>query len=216
MRCGANLWIGARMRSRSGLIRRLFALAWSDFLRCVPALLPYLRAVLASVVELNHSIPHNRPPPRVCEARKLVDPLRGRLYPALGSSEPCRRYQPNARIAGATNYGMKTGHRYIVMNVVAGDRQCGPTTIKLPDWAERIPLICAALGQIRTEFIDRRQIAELFAVSSSRAGQLIHSMSPMLHGNSLVVEPDDVRKILSAVEKDKEIHDLRRRLAEKS
>jgi hypothetical protein len=38
----------------------------------------------------------------------------------------------------------------------------------------------------------------------------------MLHGNSLVVEPDDVRKILSAVEKDKEIHDLRRRLAEKS
>jgi hypothetical protein len=37
----------------------------------------------------------------------------------------------------------------------------------------------------------------------------------MLHGNSLVVESDDVRRILSAVEKDKEIRDLRRRLAEK-
>jgi hypothetical protein len=101
------------------------------------------------------------------------------------------------------------------MNVAVGDRQCGLTTIKLPDWAERIPLIRAALDEIGTELIDRRQIAELFAVSSSRAGHLIHSMSPMLHGNSLVVEPDDVRRILSTVEKDKEIHDLRRRLAEK-
>ena len=47
------------------------------------------------------------------------------------------------------------------MNVAAGDRQCGPTAIKLPDWAERIPLIRASLGQIGAEFIDRRQIAEL-------------------------------------------------------
>ena len=101
------------------------------------------------------------------------------------------------------------------MNVAASDSRCGLPTTKLPDWAERIPQIRAALSEIRTEFIDRRQIAELFAVSSSRAGQLIHSMSPMLHGNSLVVESDDVRRILSAVEKDKEIRDLRRRLAEK-
>jgi len=41
------------------------------------------------------------------------------------------------------------------MNVAVGDRQCGLTTIKLPDWAERIPLIRAALDEIGTELIDR-------------------------------------------------------------
>ena len=35
----------------------------------------------------------------------------------------------------------------------------------------------------------------------------------MLHGNSLIVDADDIRKLLSEVERDKEIRDLRRRLA---
>jgi len=37
----------------------------------------------------------------------------------------------------------------------------------------------------------------------------------MLHGNSLVVDAEDVRKLLSDVERDKEIRDLRTRVAEK-
>ena len=87
--------------------------------------------------------------------------------------------------------------------------------IKQPDWAERIPLIRAALRDITTEFIDRRQLGELFGVSSSQAGRLIRSMGPMLHGNSLVVDAEDIRKLLSEMERDQELRDLRRRLAEK-
>ena len=47
---------------------------------------------------------------------------------------------------------------------------------KLPDWAERIPSIRAALTNITTEVIDRRQIGELFGVSliSSRASDPRH------------------------------------------
>jgi hypothetical protein len=84
---------------------------------------------------------------------------------------------------------------------------------KLPDWAERIPLIRAALTKITTEFIDRRQIGELFGVSSYQAGKLIRDMGPMLHGNSFVVDAQDIRKLLSEMERDREICDLRRRLA---
>jgi len=84
---------------------------------------------------------------------------------------------------------------------------------KLPDWAERIPSIRAALTNIAAEFIDRRQIAELFGVNSYQAGQLIRDMDPMLHGNSLVVDAEDIRKLLSEMERDQEIRDLRRRLA---
>jgi hypothetical protein len=100
------------------------------------------------------------------------------------------------------------------MNVGTRNARRQPLT-KLPDWAERIPLIRAALSDITKEFIDRRQIAVLFGINSSRAGHLIHSMGPTLHGNSLVVDAEDIRKMLSEVEKDKEIRDLRRRLAEK-
>jgi hypothetical protein len=85
---------------------------------------------------------------------------------------------------------------------------------KLPDWAERIPLIRAALTNIATEFIDRRQIGELFGLSSYQAGKLIRDMGPMLHGNSFVVDTEDIRKMLSETERDQEIHDLRRRLGE--
>ena len=90
-----------------------------------------------------------------------------------------------------------------------------PPMIKQPDWAERIPRIRAALSDITTEFIDRRQLGELFGVSSSQAGRLIRSMGPMLHGNSLVVDAEDIRKLLSEMERDQELRDLRRRLAEK-
>ena len=71
------------------------------------------------------------------------------------------------------------------------------------------------MTKITTEFIDRRQIGELFGVSSYQAGQLIRDMGPMLHGNSFVVDTEDIRKMLSEVERDTEIRDLRRRLAEK-
>jgi hypothetical protein len=86
---------------------------------------------------------------------------------------------------------------------------------KLPDWADRIPLIRAALTKIPTELFDRRQIGELFGVSSYQAGRLIRDMGPMLHGNSHVVDTEDIRKMLSEVERAREIRDLRCRLAEK-
>ncbi len=86
---------------------------------------------------------------------------------------------------------------------------------KLPDWAERIPLIRAALTSIATEFIHRRQIGELFGVNSYQAGQLIRDMGPMLHGNSLVVDAQDIRKLLSKMARDHEMRDLRLWLAEK-
>ena len=88
-------------------------------------------------------------------------------------------------------------------------------TKNLPDWAERIPSIRAALTKITTELIDRRQIGELFGVTSYQAGRLIRDMGPMLHGNSLVVDTQDILKLLAETERDHEIRDLRRRLAEK-
>jgi len=86
---------------------------------------------------------------------------------------------------------------------------------KLPDWAERIPSIRAALKNITTQVIDRRQIGELFGVSPYQAGRLSHDMRPMRHGNSLVVDAEDVRKMLSEMEREKEVRDLRRRLSER-
>ena len=86
---------------------------------------------------------------------------------------------------------------------------------KLPDWAERIPLIRAALTKINTEVIDRRQIGELFGVSAYQARRLIRDMGPMLHGNSLVVDAEDIRRMLSEMERDKEVRHLRRRLSER-
>ncbi len=102
-----------------------------------------------------------------------------------------------------------------MVNVGTGNARRGPLATKLPTWAERMPLIRAALNDMSAEFVDRRQIAALFGLSSNRAGRLIHSMDPMLHGNSLVVDVADGRKMLCEVEKDMEIRDLRRRLAEK-
>jgi hypothetical protein len=50
-------------------------------------------------------------------------------------------------------------------------------------------------------------LGELFGLSSSQAGRLIREMSPMLHGNSLVVDAQDIRKLLSEMEQDHEIRD---------
>jgi hypothetical protein len=86
---------------------------------------------------------------------------------------------------------------------------------KPPDWAERIPSIRDTLKKITTPIIDRRQIGELFGVSSVQAGQLIRAMGAMRHGNSLVVDAEDIRMMLSETERDQEVRDVRRRLAEK-
>jgi hypothetical protein len=83
---------------------------------------------------------------------------------------------------------------------------------KLPDWAERIPLIRTALTKVTTEVIDQRQIGELFGVSAYRARRLIRDIGPMLHGNSLVVDAQDVHQLLSEMERDHTIRDLQRRL----
>jgi hypothetical protein len=89
------------------------------------------------------------------------------------------------------------------------------TEVRLPAWADRMPLIRAALKNIATQFIDRGQIGELFGVGPYQAGRLIHDMGPIRHGNSLVVDAEDIRRMLSEMERDKEVRDLRRRLSEK-
>ena len=88
--------------------------------------------------------------------------------------------------------------------------------IKLPDWTGRISEIRAELGSVTTKFIDRRQLERLFGVSAGQARRLITRMGPMLHGNSLVVDAEDILKMLSEIERDQEVRDLRRRLTEKS
>jgi hypothetical protein len=87
--------------------------------------------------------------------------------------------------------------------------------IKLPDWADRIATIRVALGDRAIKLFDRRQVGELFGISPARAARLIHGMGPMLHGNSLVVDAEDIRRLLSEMERDQELRDLQRRLAEK-
>src|SRR5471030_2803149 len=88
--------------------------------------------------------------------------------------------------------------------------------MKLPDWIGRIPQIRTELSSVSTQFIDRRQLERLFGVSASQARRLITRMGPMLHGNSLVVDAEDILKMLSDIERDQEVRDLRRRLTEKS
>jgi hypothetical protein len=88
--------------------------------------------------------------------------------------------------------------------------------MKQPDWIGRVPRIRAELSGITTQFVDRRQVERLFGVSSSQGRRLITRMGPMLHGNSLVVDAEDILKMLSDIERDQEVHDLRLRLTEKS
>jgi hypothetical protein len=91
-----------------------------------------------------------------------------------------------------------------------------PAMMKQPDWIGRIPQIRAELSCVTTRFIDRRQLERLFGVSASQGRCLITRMGPMLHGNSLVVDAEDILKMLSDIERDQEVHDLRLRLTEKS
>lgn len=91
-----------------------------------------------------------------------------------------------------------------------------PAMMKQPDWIGRIPQIRAELSCVTTRFIDRRQLERLFGVSASQGRRLITRMGPMLHGNSLVVDAEDILKMLSDIERDQEVHDLRLRLTEKS
>jgi len=88
--------------------------------------------------------------------------------------------------------------------------------MKQPDWIGRIPQIRTELSCVTTRFIDRRQLERLFGVSASQGRRLITRMGPMLHGNSLVVDAEDILKMLSDIERDQEVHDLRLRLTEKS
>ena len=88
--------------------------------------------------------------------------------------------------------------------------------MKQPDWIVRIPQIRAELSCVTTKFVDRRQLERLFGVSASQGRRLITRMGPMLHGNSLVVDAEDILKMLSEIERDQEVRDLRRRLTEKS
>ena len=78
---------------------------------------------------------------------------------------------------------------------------------KQADWTRRIPQIRAALGSIPTPFIDRRQLEQLFGVSSTQARRLLGRMGPMLHGNSLVVDADDILKMLAEIERDQEVRE---------
>jgi hypothetical protein len=52
------------------------------------------------------------------------------------------------------------------------------------------------------------------ALSSSEAGFLICDMGPMLQGNSLVRNAGDIRELPSEMERDQEVQNLRRRLAD--
>lgn len=58
-------------------------------------------------------------------------------------------------------------------------------------------------------------LGALFGLSSSQAGRMICDMGPMLYGNSFVVDAQDIRKLLSEMERDHEIRHLRHRLGEK-
>src|SRR5260370_4168542 len=87
--------------------------------------------------------------------------------------------------------------------------------MKQRDWIGRIPQIRAELCCITTQFVDRRQLERLFGVSASQGRRLITRMGPMLHGNSLVVDAEDILKMVSDIERDQEVHDLRLRLTAK-
>ena len=85
---------------------------------------------------------------------------------------------------------------------------------KEADWTRRTLQIRAALRTVCSSFVDRRQLEQLFGVSSYQARRLIGQMGPMLHGNSLVVDCEDILKLLSDVERDREVHDLQVQLAD--
>jgi hypothetical protein len=66
---------------------------------------------------------------------------------------------------------------------------------KEADWTRRTSQIREALSAVRSPFIDRRQLEQLFGVSSYQARPLLSRMGPMMYGSSLVVDAEDILKI---------------------
>jgi hypothetical protein len=55
---------------------------------------------------------------------------------------------------------------------------------------------------LKTPLLGTKDIAKLFEVSPGHARRLLGRMGPMLHGNALVVDADDVLKLLSDTERE--------------
>src|SRR5262249_24882572 len=85
---------------------------------------------------------------------------------------------------------------------------------KETDWTRRTHQIRAGLSTVRSSFMDRRQVEKLFSLNPYQARRFIGRIGPMLHGNTLVVDREDILKLLSDVERDWEIHHLRVQLAD--
>jgi hypothetical protein len=77
-------------------------------------------------------------------------------------------------------------------------------TRKQPPWIRQIPQIRSAVKTLTTPLLGVRDVAQLFGVSSGEARRLLGRMGPMLHGNSLVVDTDDVLKLLLETEYENE------------
>lgn len=73
---------------------------------------------------------------------------------------------------------------------------------KQPNWIKRVPQIRSDLKILKAPLLGIRDIAKLFAVSPGQARRLLGRMGPMLHGNALVVEADDVLKLLADAERE--------------
>lgn len=73
---------------------------------------------------------------------------------------------------------------------------------KQPNWIKRAPQIRSDLKILKAPLLGIRDIAKLFAVSTGQARRLLGRMGPMLHGNALVVEADDVLKLLADAERE--------------
>ena len=69
-------------------------------------------------------------------------------------------------------------------------------------WIQRIPQIRSDLRTLNLPLLGIKDIAKLFDVSPGQARRLLGSMGPMLHGNALVVDVDDVLKLLSDAERE--------------
>jgi len=75
-----------------------------------------------------------------------------------------------------------------------------------PAWIQRIPQIRTDLMTLKTPLLGGKEIAKLFEVSPGHARRLLGRMGPTLHGNALVVDADDVLKLLSVAERDLQLH----------
>ena len=58
---------------------------------------------------------------------------------------------------------------------------------------------------LKAPLLGTKDIAKLFEVSQGHARRLLGRMGPMLHGNALVVDADDVLKLLSDAERELQV-----------